>query len=147
LAQPCPFCRLAKAPAAHEIYRDGDFIVVLDRESLGLGHCMVIPRRHLAKVYELNAEDLANLIALAARLAKNLEAALKVKAVGLMAFGSGLPHAHLHLVPHNDSRVLIRPEEYVRKLSDTQLGAEAKRLRRLLNGKRRRHRMRHKPSH
>ena len=106
---------------------------------------MVIPRRHVPKVYELNAEDLANLIALAARLARNLEAALKVEAVGLIAFGSGLPHAHLHLVPHNDSHVLIRPEEYVRKLSDQQLEAEAKKLRRLLNGKRRRQRTRRKP--
>jgi histidine triad (HIT) family protein len=128
----CPFCQLAATPAAHELYRDEALFVVLDRDSLAFGHCMIIPKRHVTKVYELSNDECAALFALAAKFARILEAKLQVKAVGLMAFGSGLPHAHLHLVPHDNPRVLTHPDEYLKTLSADQLSSDAHRMRELL---------------
>ena len=128
----CPFCQLAATPAAHELYRDDAFFIVLDRESLAFGHCMIIPKKHVTKVYDLSDEECAALFALAAKFARLLEVKLKVKAVGLVIFGSGLPHAHVHLVPHNDSRVLTHPHEYLKQLSADQLSADARQIRILL---------------
>jgi len=128
----CPFCQLAQARAAHELYRDDGFFVLLARESLAFGHCMVIPKRHVVKVYHLDGDEFARLFALARRFANELEAKLEVKAVAMVAFGSGLPHAHLHLVPHDHGRVLTHPHEYVKDLSVGQLSADADRLRTLL---------------
>jgi len=129
----CPFCQIAQAGLPpHGVYEDASFFIILDRESLGFGHCMVIPKRHVVKVYDLNADETHAFFALAQRFAIQLERVLAVKAVGYVAFGSGLPHAHLHLVPHNDSCVLVYPYEYTRVLSDQELRAAAERLRTLL---------------
>jgi histidine triad (HIT) family protein len=129
----CPFCQIAKAGLPpHGVYEDASFFIMLDRESLGFGHCMVIPKRHVVKVYDLNAHETSAFFALAQQFAIQLEHVLAVKAVGYIAFGSGLPHAHLHLVPHNDSRVLVYPHDYARALSEEELQAQAERLRTLL---------------
>ena len=129
----CPFCQIAQTGLPpHGVYEDASFFIVLDRESLGFGHCMVIPKHHVIKVYDLNADETSAFFALAQQFAIQLEHVLAVKAVGYVAFGSGLPHAHLHLVPHNDSRVLVYPHEYARVLSDEELRAQAEQLRTLL---------------
>jgi histidine triad (HIT) family protein len=93
---------------------------------------MVIPKRHVVKVYELDEQEYVAVFDCARRLASQLERVLKVKAVGFVAFGSGLPHAHLHLVPHDTSRVLVYPHEYVKALSDEELQSVAAKLRALL---------------
>jgi histidine triad (HIT) family protein len=128
----CPFCRIAKgdrgaarAPVLHE---DAAFFVMLDPESLGVGHCIVVPRRHVAEVHELPAEQYTALFLLARRLAPLLKAATGARAVAYVAFGSGLPHAHLHLVPHDDPAVLADPRSHMRLLSDAELSAAATRL-------------------
>jgi histidine triad (HIT) family protein len=126
----CPFCEMAtRGPVNHAVYADAAFMVILDRESLGPGHCLIIPRRHVTTVYELYEAEYTALFRLARALAPCLVQATGAKAVGYIAFGSGLSHAHLHLVPHNDSQVLLRPLEHVRNLSDSELETNAARLR------------------
>ena len=128
-----PFCQIAnEGLPSHGLYENEALFVILDRESLGFGHCMVVPKRHVVKVYELDQQEYIAFFELAKRLALQLEAVLKVKAVGLVAFGSGLSHAHLYLVPHNTSRVLLYPHEYAKVLSDEELQAAAGKLRSLL---------------
>ena len=126
----CPFCEMAmRGPLPYAVYEDAAFMVIPDRQSLGPGHCMIIPRHHATKVYELGEREYAALFRLAQELAPCLEQATGAKAVGYTAFGSGLPHAHLHLVPHNDTQVLLRPLEHVRELSESELVASAVQLR------------------
>ncbi len=131
----CPFCQLiSEGLPEHGLYEDESFIVILDRESLGLGHCMIIPKRHVAKVYELDESEYAALFLLAKGLAPHLERATESKAVGYIVFGSGLSHAHLHLVPHNAPEDLLHPQ--VRKLSESELKANAASLRPFLHKRR-----------
>lgn len=129
----CPFCQIAQEGLPpHGLFEDQSFFVILDRESLGFGHCMVVPKRHVVKIYELDERESVAFFALAQKVARHLERVLAVKAVGYVAFGSGLPHAHLHLVPHNDARVLMHPHEFVKRLSDEELRVGAEKLRSLL---------------
>jgi histidine triad (HIT) family protein len=129
----CAFCGIAQTTLPpNGLFEDESFFVILDRNSLGFGHCMVIPRRHVAKIYELSDSETSGLFVLARKIATQLENVLGVKSVAYVAFGSGLHHAHLHLVPHNDPRVLEYPHEYLKKLSDEELAADAKRLRAML---------------
>ncbi|MBI3973219.1 MAG: HIT domain-containing protein [Chloroflexi bacterium] len=126
----CPFCEMAaRRPLPHAVYEDASFMVIPDRQSLGPGHCMIIPRRHVTKVYELGKSRYTALFRLAQELAPCLERATGAKAVSYTVFSSGLPHADLHLVPHDDIRVLLRPLEYVRELSESELEANAAHLR------------------
>src|SRR5947208_1361392 len=97
----CPFCEIAShGLPAHGLYEDAHAFVIMDRGSLGPDHCMVIPRAHVPTLYGLDESTYAPVMGLVRRLARLLQRISGRKAVGLTAFGSGLPHAHMHLVPH-----------------------------------------------
>lgn len=126
----CPFCRFfADGLPEHGLYKEENCIAVLDSESLGFGHCMVIPRRHVTEFHELTESEFSSCFRLAKLLAPILKRVTGTVAVGYVVFGSGLPHAHLHLVPHDDSDVLLRPLDHVRQRSEAELRADAARLR------------------
>lgn len=129
----CPFCTIAREGLPpHGLFENDHAFVLLDRKPLCFGHCMVVPKAHVEKVYELDSEPYAAVFSLAQRLAAVLGPSLDCPSVAYLAFGSGLPHAHLHLVPHEDPNVVLEPLKHVRILSNEQLEREAHRLRNLL---------------
>ena len=137
----CIFCELIKNETPqHCIYEDSLFIILLDKESLGFGHCIIIPKMHVSKIYELDDNIYRELFALAKKLSgilKNLPrnmyspnytafantgalAPIDIS-IAYTAFGSGIQHAHLHLVPHNNSDILINPSKYIKNLNEDEL--------------------------
>jgi len=128
--QDCSFCDIASGGLPpHGMFENGDAFVILDRKPLSFGHFMVVPKRHVVKLYDLPPPEHANVLALAQRLAGALEQSLECKSVAYLAFGSGLPHAHLHLVPHDDPNVVLEPLKHVGTRSDEHLARDADRLR------------------
>lgn len=124
----CPFCRIARAGLPpHGLYEDEAFLLLLDPDSLGRAHCLLIPKRHVAQVHDLGEQEYSALFLLAKQLAPCLQRATRARAVGYVAFGSGLPHAHLHLVPHDEPAELEHPQP--RALSAVELRANAAWLR------------------
>lgn len=124
----CIFCNLIASGIDYIVYEDDNFIVIPDRDSLGFGHCMIIPKKHVVKVYELNDTIYTQLFDLAKSMAKRLEEITNKKSVAYTAFGSGLPHAHLHLVPHDDIDVLINPIKHMQRKSPEELQEMAAQL-------------------
>jgi histidine triad (HIT) family protein len=116
----------------HGLFEHEDAFVMLDRRPLSFGHCMVVPKRHVVKLYDLPPHEHARVLALARRLARALEHALGCRSVAYLAFGSGLPHAHLHVVPHDDPHTVLEPLAHVHTRTDEQLARDAARLRGLL---------------
>jgi histidine triad (HIT) family protein len=100
---PCAFCALAADQApAHRVYEDEATLAFLDRSPLAIGHCLLIPRAHVATLFDADDAILAAL-ALATR---NLGLALKraFEADGLFVaqnnvVSQSVPHLHVHLVP------------------------------------------------
>lgn len=127
--ETCPFCQIIiQEGINYLIYEDNAFIVIPDRDSLGYGHCMIIPKQHVAKVYELDEDTYAGLFTLAKNFAGKLEGITAKKAVAYTAFGSGLPHAHLHLVPHDDIDVLVNPTHHITRRTPEELREMAQKL-------------------
>ncbi len=137
----CPFCEITDSPPAFTIYSNSSFIVLPDRESLGLGHCLIIPKIHAAYIYDLAEETYNNLFILAKKLSLVLKTIPREKyyrsfantgglspvetAVAYASFGTGIQHAHLHLVPHNNPDILLNPLNYIKKLSAEELVSHA----------------------
>lgn len=131
--QGCPFCDIVSGGLPpHGLFEDDDTFVILDRKPLSFGHCMVVPKRHVVKLYDLSPPEHARVLALTQRLASTLEQSLECTSVAYMAFGSGIPHAHLHVVPHDDPSVVLEPLKHVDTRSDEQLARDADRLRETL---------------
>jgi histidine triad (HIT) family protein len=109
--QICSFCTILRDGLFPITVSTDEFCFVpLDRQSLAFGHCMVIPRTHVRSVYELDPDTHQGVFSLAKRPAPRLARAAGRKAVGYVALGTGLPHAHLHLVPMDAHEVLLQPE-------------------------------------
>lgn len=127
----CPFCTIARDRLPeHGLLEERGCFVILDREPLAFGHCMVISRHHARTVYELDAASYHAVFDLARRLAPALQSATSARGIGFVAFGVGLPHAHLHLVPMDSDEVLLRPAPS--RVPDEVLAEHARRLRPLL---------------
>ncbi len=124
----CLFCQLITNDIDYLVHEDKDFIVIPDRDSLGFGHCMIIPKTHIAKVYELDDATHEKLFRLAKQLATKLVKVTNKKAVAYISFGSSLPHAHLRLVPHDDIDVLVNPTKHVVRQSPEGLREMAEEL-------------------
>lgn len=85
--QDCPFCDIGSGGLPpHGLFEDDDIFVILDRKPLSFGHCMVVPKRHVVKLYDLAPPEHANVLALAQRLASTLEQSLECKSVAYLAF-------------------------------------------------------------
>jgi histidine triad (HIT) family protein len=101
----CIFCRIAarELPSA-ELYEDDRVFAFLDINPLRLGHALIVPKRHAAKLEDSTPEDAAALMAAARRLAPLLgeltgapDATVAIN--NGPAAGQEVPHLHLHVVP------------------------------------------------
>ena len=79
-----------------------DFYAFLDINPVAKGHTLVIPRREVDYVFDLDDETLTAYHRFAKRVALAIGEVLPCRKVGMAAIGLEVPHAHLHLIPLND---------------------------------------------
>ena len=79
------------------------FYAFLDIFPLAEGHVLVIPKREQDKFFDLDQKELAEILLFAQPIARALERAFPCNRCGMAVVGLEVPHAHLHLVPINNS--------------------------------------------
>ena len=100
-APECLFCDLAK----DRIWFETEIAwAVPDHYPLSQGHTLVIPRRHVASIYELAPKEVSELWKLAGEVRSRLSHRLQPDGfnVGLndgAAAGQTIGHAHIHVIP------------------------------------------------
>lgn len=119
-ADVCPFCDIVnrKDRDAREVYRDSHVVAFFPLEPATLGHTLVVPRRHLADIWELDEETAARLAQATLRVSQAVKAAASpeglniIQSNGIVATQS-IFHLHIHVVPrwHNDRIGPIWPPE------------------------------------
>ncbi len=82
-----------------KVAEDDRYYAFLDINPLVEGHTLVIPKKEVDYIFDLDEETYAGLWAFAARVAKAVKAAVPCKRVGVAVLGMEVPHAHIHLVP------------------------------------------------
>lgn len=90
---------IAREIPAYIIAENKDFIAILDAFPIQKGHCLVIPKLEIDKVYDMEDRQLEKYLTFAKPIAKAIEKAFPCERVGLSFVGLEVPHAHLHLVP------------------------------------------------
>ena len=97
----CPFCR----PEENRIQMESEFaIAILDGFAVAEGHTLVIPRRHVASLFDLPEREQEAVWRLVAEVRDTLMAELQPDGfnVGLndgAAAGQTVMHAHVHVIP------------------------------------------------
>lgn len=87
---------------AHIIAEDDDFLAFLDVNPLVMGHALVIPKKEVDYIFEMDDELYSGLTLFAKKVAKAVKLAFPCKKVGVAVIGLEVPHAHIHLIPMNN---------------------------------------------
>jgi len=100
----------------YKIYEDEKTFAFLDINPETPGHTLVIPKTEVDRIYDLSDEDYAAVWATVKKLAANMEKVLGKRTL-MKVIGTDVPHAHVHLMPQDDTW------EYGRtvKLSETEM--------------------------
>ncbi len=83
----------------HKIVEDEKHLAFLDIMPLVHGHVLVIPKREVDYIFDLEPQELADLWVFAQRVALGMKSVLSCKRIGTAVIGLEVPHAHIHLVP------------------------------------------------
>ncbi len=96
------FTRIVKGEIpSYKVAESERFYAFLDIRPLTEGHTLVIPKREVDYIFDLDPEELSALFAFAQRVAKGIKAAIPCRRVAVAVLGMEVPHAHIHLVPLN----------------------------------------------
>lgn len=87
---------------SYKIAEDDNFYAFLDIYPLAKGHTLVVPKKEVDYIFDLDDETLAGLNIFSKKIAKAIEKVVPCKRIGTAVIGLEVPHAHLHLVPIND---------------------------------------------
>lgn len=85
----------------HKVDENDKFLAFLDINPLCRGHVLVIPKKETDYLFNIEDDDLGQLMIFAKRVAKAIDKTIPCKRVGVAVIGLEVPHAHIHLVPLN----------------------------------------------
>lgn len=84
---------------SYKIAENDKFYAFFDINPLAPGHTLVIPKKETDYIFDIEDEDLAEMIVFAKDVAIAIKKAFPCLKVGMAVLGLEVPHAHIHLVP------------------------------------------------
>ena len=101
----------------HKIAETERCFAFLDVFPLAQGHVLVVPRKEIDYIFDVEDDLLSEMNLFAKKVAKAIEKAVPCKRVGVAVIGLEVPHAHIHLIPLNSiqdinfSREKLKPTQ------------------------------------
>jgi len=86
---------------SYKVAEDDHYYAFLDINPLAKGHTLVVPKRPVDYIFDLNDSEYQGLFLFAKIVAKAIKMNFPCIKVGVAVIGIEVPHAHIHLVPLN----------------------------------------------
>ena len=86
---------------SYKIAEDENYYAFLDINPISKAHILVVPKKEIDYIFDIDDDTLGGLMIFAKRVAKAIEKSVECKRVGVAVLGLEVPHAHIHLVPLN----------------------------------------------
>jgi histidine triad (HIT) family protein len=143
MADSCVFCAIVEGRIpSHKVYEDEKTLAFLDIHPSALGHTLVIPKAHIARVEDLPGEDARSLFAALHKIVGRIQEATGTPAstIGInngRESGQEVPHIHIHIIPRNQGdkggiiQGVSRPH---RRLNDEEMVRIANNIRKRIEG-------------
>ncbi len=97
---PSIFSRIVSGEIpAYKVAEDENFLAFLDISPVAKGHTLVIPKKEVDYIFDLDDELYTGLQLFAKKVASGLKKAIPCKKIGILVLGLEVPHAHIHLAP------------------------------------------------
>lgn len=87
---------------SYKVAENDNYIAFLDAFPLVEGHTLVVPKKEVDKIWDLDKETYLGLMDFAYDIAQGMEKVIPCLRVGVAVVGLEVPHVHVHLVPLNE---------------------------------------------
>ena len=101
----CVFCSIIQGhlPTA-EVYQDSNFLVLMDKYPINVGHTLVIPKTHYDNLLLMPYVEVARLYSLVAIIAESVVSSVNGDGFNVgqnngIAANQIVPHVHVHIIP------------------------------------------------
>ena len=111
---------------SYKCAEDNKFYAFLDINPVVKGHTLVVPRKEIDYIFDMDDKDLADFEVFAKKVARAIRAAFPCKKVAEVVLGLEVNHAHIHLMPIN-SEADVDFHKHV-KFSDEEMAAIADKI-------------------
>lgn len=86
---------------SYKVAENNEYLAFLDIQPLVKGHVLVVPKKEVDYIFDLENDTLSGLMTFAKTVAKKMDKVLECKRIGVTVIGLEVPHAHIHLIPIN----------------------------------------------
>lgn len=105
----------------YKIAENENYFAFLDISPLSKGHTLVVPKKEVDYIFDLDEQTYAGLMLFAQKVALAIGQAVPCLRVGIAVIGLEVPHAHVHLIPlhsgsinFSDPKLKLEKEEFER---------------------------------
>lgn len=105
---------------AHKVYEDDKALAFLDIMPRAPGHTLIIPKASARNLLDVDAADLAHVMAVAQKIARAVTQAFAADGITVQQFneaagGQVVFHLHVHVVPRHDGVAMKPPASAMEK--------------------------------
>lgn len=111
---------------SYKCAEDDKFYAFLDINPVVKGHTLVVPRKEIGYIFDMDDKDLADFEIFTKKVARAIRTAFPCKKVAEVVLGLEVNHAHIHLMPIN-SEADVDFHKHV-KFSDEEMAAIADKI-------------------
>jgi len=83
----------------YKIAENEDFFAFLDINPNAKGHTLVVPKKEVNKLFDLDEATYKGLMSFSRKVALAIRKAMPCKRIGMTVIGLEVPHVHVHLIP------------------------------------------------
>lgn len=98
----------------YKIAENERFFAFLDINPLSKGHTLVVPKHETDYIFNIEDEELGQMMVFAKKVAQAIEKAMPCKRIAVAVIGLEVPHAHIHLVPITNEGDLDFKKEHLK---------------------------------
>jgi len=97
---PSIFTKIVKGEIpSYKVYEDQNFLAFLDINPLKKGHTLVIPKKEVDYIFDIDSKEYQNLWNTAKKIALGMKKVIECNRISIVVMGLEVPHAHIHLIP------------------------------------------------
>jgi len=113
---------------SQKVYEDDKTIAFLTIEPLNPGHTLVVPKKQVEFLWDLDDATYAAVMQTSKKVANRIKEVLKPTYVGMEVVGVDVPHAHVHVIPFESARELHKNTDELIQPSQEELNDIANKL-------------------
>ncbi|WP_295937567.1 HIT family protein [uncultured Alistipes sp.] len=105
---------------SYKVAEDENYYAFLDINPLTKGHTLVVPKREVDYLFDLDDQTLAGMVVFAKKVAVKIKQEIACARVAVVVLGLEVAHAHIHLIPiqsekdvdFHREKLRLTPEEF-----------------------------------